>query len=138
MQSRIDKCTEKHQAGYNCAQAVACVYADLVGMDEETMFKVTECLGLGQGAMLGTCGAVAGACVLAGMKNSCGDLQNPNSKGATYKLGKEITETFKAQNGSIICKEIKGVETGKVLRSCPDCIRDAAALAEKILFADQQ
>lgn len=136
MQSRVDEATKRHQSGYNCAQAVACAYADLVGMDEATMFKVTEGLGLGQGSMLGTCGAVAGACALAGMKNSCGDLQNPNSKGSTYKLVKEITETFKAQNGSIICKDLKGVETGTVLRTCPDCIRDAAALAEKILFAE--
>ncbi len=127
MQSRVDEATKRHQSGYNCAQAVACAYADLVGMDEATMFKVTE--GLGRGA-------VAGACAVAGMKNSCGDLQNPNSKGATYKLVKEITETFKEQNKSIICKELKGVETGTVLRSCPDCIRDAAALVEKVLFAD--
>lgn len=138
MQTRIEKCTEKHQAGFNCAQAVACTYADLVGVEEETMFKITEGLGLGQGGMLGTCGAVAGACVLAGMKNSCGDLQNPNSKGSTYKLAKMITEGFQAQNCSVICRELKGVDTGKVLRSCPDCITDAAALAERILFSEEQ
>ncbi|MDO4617377.1 MAG: C-GCAxxG-C-C family protein [Lachnospiraceae bacterium] len=137
MQSRVDLCTKRHQNGYNCAQAVACAYADLVGMDEETMFKVTEGLGLGQGAMLGTCGAVAGACVLAGMKNSCGDLSNPNSKGSTYKLVKEITETFKADHGTVICRELKGVDTGKVVLSCPDCIRNAAALAEKVLFSEE-
>ena len=137
MQTRIEQTIERHDKGYNCAQAVACTYCDLVGMDEETMFKVTEGFGAGQGSMTGTCGALAGACALAGMKRSTGNLQTPDSKAATYKLSREIMNSFKEQNGSVICKELKGVETGKVLRSCPDCIKDAARLAEEILFADK-
>lgn len=31
----------------------ACTYCDLVGVDEETMFKMTEALGLGMGCMDG-------------------------------------------------------------------------------------
>ena len=38
METRVDKVAEKHKSGYNCAQAVACAYCDLVGIDEETMF----------------------------------------------------------------------------------------------------
>ena len=136
MESRIEQTIIRHDKGYNCAQAVACTYCDLVGIDEETMFKMTEGLGFGMGGAQGTCGAVTGACVLAGMKNSCGDLVNPSTKAATYKLSKKISEGFKAQNGALACKDLKGMETGKVLRSCPDCIRDAAALAEKILFEE--
>lgn len=86
--------------------------------------------------MDGTCGAVSGACALAGMKRSTANLVNPDSKGATYQLVKAIVKEFKDQNGSIICKDLKGIETGNVLRSCPDCIRDAARLAEKVLFED--
>ena len=32
-----------------------------------------------------------------------------------------------------ICRELKGVETGKVLCSCPQCIADAVALTEEYL-----
>lgn len=49
METRVDKVAEKHKSGYNCAQAVACAYCDLVGIDEETMFRLTEGLGLGMG-----------------------------------------------------------------------------------------
>ena len=45
--TRIDETIKRHDKGYNCAQAIACTYCDLVGMDEETMFKVAEGLGLG-------------------------------------------------------------------------------------------
>lgn len=136
MESRIEQTIARHDRNFNCAQAVACTYCDLVGVDEVTMFRATEALGLGMGGMQGTCGAVSGACVLAGMKNSCGDLDKANTKGATYKLSKEIVRRFIEQNGSCVCRELKGVDTGKVLRSCPDCIRDAARIAEEVLFAD--
>ena len=137
MKSRIEETIKKHDQGYNCAQAVACTYCDLVGGDEETMFKMTEALGLGMGGMNGTCGALTGACVLAGMKRSTGNLEKPNSKAESYKLSREMVGQFKEQNQAVICRELKGVDTGKVLRSCQDCIMDAAAIAERVLFSEE-
>lgn len=137
MESRIDKTIELHNRGYNCAQSVACAYCDLVGVDELTMFKLTEGLGLGMGGMEGTCGALTGACILAGMKNSSGNIDAPDSKVSTYKLSREILESFRIKNGSSACKRLKGIETGKALRSCPGCIMDAADLVERILFSEE-
>ena len=130
METRVDKVAEKHKSGYNCAQAVACAYCDLVGIDEETMFRLTEGLGLGMGGMEGTCGAVTAACVIAGAKNSTVEMGGPGSKGATYKISKEIVRRFKEESGSVICKELKGINDGIVKRECIDCVRDAAALLE--------
>lgn len=134
MKTRVEETITRHDKGYNCAQAVACTYCDLVGMDEKAMFEATEALGLGMGCMEGTCGAVSGACVLAGKKNSTGNLTSPDSKADSYKLSKEIVKRFKDMNQSVTCKELKGVESGQMLRSCPDCIRDAAKIAEDVLF----
>ncbi|MBR5267692.1 MAG: C_GCAxxG_C_C family protein [Lachnospiraceae bacterium] len=136
MQTRVEETLKRHDRGFNCAQSVACTYCDLVGVDEEMMFRVTEAFGAGMGGMEGTCGAVSGACVLAGMKASTGNLEKPNSKAVSHQLAKEILKRFKEQNGSVVCKEIKGVGTGKVLRSCNDCIKDAAAIAEQVLFGE--
>ena len=44
---------------------------------------------------------------------------------------------FKEKNGSYLCRELKGVETGKVLCSCPQCIMDAVALTEAYLAEHQ-
>lgn len=136
MQSRVNDCIMRHDMGFNCAQSVACTYADLVGCDEQTIFKMTEGLGLGMGGMQGTCGALSGACVLAGMKNSGGDLQNPTTKAQTYQLSREIVRRFQEKAGATICKDLKGIETGVMLHSCPDCILDAAAIVEEVLFPD--
>ena len=134
METRVQETIKKHDQGYNCAQAVACTYSDLVGVDERTMFKMTEALGLGMGCMEGTCGAVSGACVVAGMKNSTGNLEKPDSKVASYKLSKEIVKKFEERNTTVTCKDLKGIETGVVIRKCPDCIMDAAKILEETLF----
>ncbi len=135
MESRKKIAIEKHDLGYNCAQSVALTYADLVDMAPEHLFKITEGFGLGGGNMQGTCGAISGAIALIGLLNSCGDLKHPSTKAQTYALGREILERFKAQNGSILCHELKGAGTGKVLRSCPDCIMDACQLFEELYEA---
>lgn len=135
MESRKKIAIEKHDLGYNCAQSVALTYADLVDMAPEHLFKITEGFGLGGGNMQGTCGAISGAIALIGLLNSCGDLEHPSTKAQTYALGREILERFKAQNGSVLCHELKGVSTGKALRSCPDCIMDACQLFEELYEA---
>ena len=136
MGSRKEKANALHDKGYNCAQAVACTFADKVDVDEEVLFRACEGLGLGMGCMQGTCGAISGACVLAGFVNSSANLDAPNSKQATYKLSRQIVEQFQARNSATVCKDLKGVETGKMLRACPDCIKDAVEFAEKVLFAE--
>jgi C_GCAxxG_C_C family probable redox protein len=107
------------------------IYRRKIGIDEETLFKAGEGFGLGMGAMACTCGAVSGAVMLAGLKNSGG--VNQRTKVATYKLAAKIVDEFKAKNQSVICREIKGVDTGKVLRSCSGCIEDAVKIAQEVL-----
>lgn len=133
MNTRVEEAGKRHEKGYNCAQAVACTYCDLVGISENEMFRIMEGYGLGMGCMQGVCGAVSGAIALTGAKNSLG-CDSPTTKRATYQLSTEILDRFQKKNGSLICRELKGVDTGKTLRSCPGCIQDAAELVEEILF----
>ena len=133
MSDRIQKALDNHNKNYKCCQSVACAYCDLLGIDEATMFKAGEAFGLGMGNMEGTCGAIAGAVLLAGFKNSSANLEKPNSKASTYKLSAAILKAFEEKNGATLCHVIKGRDTGNVLRSCSGCIEDAAQIAEDIL-----
>lgn len=137
MESRAAIAAENHKKGYNCAQSVACAYCDLVGVDEKTMFRLTEGFGLGMGNMEGTCGAISAACLLAGMMSSTANLDKPDSKKETYKLSKAMLDAFREKAGDVTCKAIKGVETGVVLHACSDCITDAARIAEAVLFTQE-
>ena len=42
MESRVEQAAERKMCGYNCAQAVACTYCDLAGIDEETVRNLTR------------------------------------------------------------------------------------------------
>ena len=112
MDSRIKDTIVRHDKGFNCAQAVACTYCDLLGYKEEDIFRMTEGFGLGMGCMAGTCGALSGAVLLAGLKNSDGQINAPKTKGKTYKLSRQLLERFQERCGSTICAELKGVTTG--------------------------
>ena len=136
MSIKTDKAAQNHQKGYNCAQAVACAFAEEMEIDESIIFKMMEGHGLGMGCMEGTCGAVTAACVIAGAKNSTVEMGGPGSKGATYKISKEIVRRFKEESGSVICKELKGVETGTPAKACPDCVKDAARILEEVVFGE--
>ena len=131
---RIKKADELHSKGYNCAQAVACAYCDLFNADEKEVFRMMEAYGLGMGDMKCTCGAVSGMVTLAGLKNSDANLDAPKTKGSTYKITNELTKAFREKNGSVICADLKGVETGEPLRSCKGCIEDAARIIEEKLL----
>ena len=132
-ESRAERAIACHNKAYNCAQSVAFAFLDKVDIDPETLFKVTEGLGLGMGGMEGTCGAITGAVAVIGAIKSCGDIEKPVSKAATYKLSGELVKRFQEKNQATKCKDLKGIETGKVLRSCPGCIEDATAILEEIL-----
>ncbi|RZT01217.1 C-GCAxxG-C-C family protein [Cuneatibacter caecimuris] len=137
MESRVQKALDLRKKGYTCSQAVACTYCDLAGVDEKTMFRIMEGYGLGMGCMEGTCGSISGAVALAGLKQSTGNLEKPDSKAETYKLAKAIMTVFREKNGATVCRDLKGMETKKLLRDCNGCIEDACLIVEQLLFQEK-
>ncbi len=135
---RSEKALLLRKKGYNCAQAVICSFADVLELPEEELFAICEGFGVGMGDMSSVCGAVVGAVMAAGYKNSSRNLEHPDSGASTLKLSRTITKSFIEQNHSMICKELKGVETGVVLRECTDCIQDAVKIAERVLLQGEE
>lgn len=126
METRVKEAENRKMCGYNCAQAVACTYCDLAGMDEETAKNLTQgfAVGIG-GSMEATCGALIGAVNVLGLIN-----KNPQK---TMQGARRMIDAFKEQNGTVICRELKGMDDGIVKRECIDCVKDAALLLEQEL-----
>ena len=124
-----------HHQGFNCAQAVACSYCNVLGFDPETVFRMMEAFGFGMGTM-SVCGAVSAMTAVVGMKESCAEPGNSSTKKKSYAISKAMHKAFAEKNGSVICRDIKGVDTKKVLRSCDGCIMDAAEIIEAYLAGD--
>lgn len=118
------KAVEYKNNGHNCAQAVARAIAEARGMDSEGIVFATAGFGAGMGTMQATCGALVGANMMAGVETN----------GArTVMKAKNIFNEFNDMCGATICKDLKGVETGKVLCSCDQCVMNAVLAYEKIM-----
>ena len=136
IEERVAEIKDKHTRGYNCAQIVLCSYAEELGIDEETLFRISEGFGAGMGGMMQTCGAVTAMFLALGLANSSGDLQACDTKPQTMKKVRELAAEFEKKNGSIVCRELKGIDTGKVLRSCDGCIEDGIRILGEYLLDD--
>lgn len=100
----------------NCTQAVLKAFEDKMNVSESDLMLLGAGFAAGMGCMESTCGALIGAVMVAGKLS--------DGKG-TSRLSKEILGKFKEKSGATICKELKGIETGKVLCECPDCCQNA-------------
>ena len=138
IEERVRQIPVLHHKGYTCAQTVLCVYADLLEMDERDLFRISEGFGGGMGGMMLTCGAVTSMAMATNLKNSCGDPESCSTRGSSIRLVRKLAEEFQNKNGSVICRDLKGIGTGKILRDCPGCIEDAIRILGKEVFGLQE
>lgn len=125
MSKRTDKAVDIRQGKFNCAQAVALAFNDVTDIDDDTVCRMTQAFGGGLGGMDGQCGALSGAAVIIG-------LMYDDKQTAMMKI-RRIADAFKERNGTLICRELKGVDSGESVRSCDDCVRDASEFLEREL-----
>lgn len=97
---------ELFMGGYNCAQAVAVAFCDVTGMDRELAAKLSSSFGGGMGRMREVCGAVSGMLMVAGILYGHDLPEDNKEKMEHYALVQELAGQFRAQAGSIVCREI--------------------------------
>lgn len=140
---------ELFKSGLNCAQAVYLTFAEELGLDENTAKLAASGLGGGVGRMREVCGAVTGATLALGHRFGA-------DKNAIYENVQKLCADFKAETGSIICREMlamsqtgaDGVEVGGRAeertasyykkRPCPEIVRLGAMLAAAIMQQETQ
>ena len=90
--------------GYNCSQAVAMAFADDMGMEKSTVARLTVGFGGGMGRMREVCGTVSGMSFVLSV------LYGDSQKNDVYKMVQDVAGKFKAENGSIVCRELLGLD----------------------------
>ena len=109
----------------NCCQAVLVAFATELGRSEEELLRLGSGFGSGMGNMEGTCGALVGAIMVSSLLSE---------KGTSMAASRTIFPRFKELcGGATVCRDLKGVGTGKVLCSCEDCVRNAVHAAAETL-----
>ena len=122
---RYVKAVEYKRSGYNCTEAVLKAYSDLIDLTDEQIKAISSGFCIGMGCFESTCGALIGANIILGLLNKTGKRTNSFSS--------EMLKGFEAASGATICKDLKGIETGKVICSCDDCVKNACIVLDREL-----
>lgn len=143
-----EKAKENFLAGYNCAQSVFLAFCDETGLEPETAAKLASSFGGGMGRLREVCGAVSGMFLAAGMIKGYSEPADQEGKRAQYELVQNLAKEFEKKNGSIICRELLGLDQKHdspdpsartpeyyQKRPCAELVADAAELLERILYA---
>ena len=142
-----ERAVELFHEGYNCAQSVFTAFSYRFGIDEETAKKISAGLGGGVGRMREVCGAVSGAAMVIGSVCSATEGKDSDSKQKNYELVREFADRFIKRNGSIVCRELLGLDvkmenTAKPdsrtaeyykKRPCVELVGDAAEILAEII-----
>lgn len=143
-----EKAKDLFQSGYNCAQSVFAAYAEELGMDFETALKVSSSFGAGMGRLREVCGTVSGMFMVVGLALGYSTSANKDEKTEHYKRIQYLAAEFEKMNGSIICRELLGLDHKKdsptpsdrtteyyKKRPCKELVGDACKILDKYLEA---
>lgn len=131
------------KSGYNCAQSVFLTYAEKYGFSKETALKLSSSFGGGMGRMREVCGAVSAMFMIAGLEKGYTENNNDEIKAEHYTRIQDLAKEFKKKYGTIICREILGVDADDnpipskrttqyyEERPCEECIAYACNIIDK-------
>lgn len=99
---------EYFMKGYNCSQAIVLAFSDRTGLDEHTAAKLASSFGGGFGRMREVCGTFSGMSLVLGMLygyDAANETETANKK-LHYARVQELAARFRAEFGSIVCREL--------------------------------
>lgn len=103
----------------NCAQSVLKVFQDKLNLDDSEIMRIGAGFAAGMGSLESTCGALIGSVIAAGILSG--------GKG-TVRIANRMLKSFNEKSGATICKDLKGIGSGKVLCECKDCVYNAVEI----------
>lgn len=105
-----EKAANNFRKGYNCAQSVLLAFADKVGLKDEEALRLASSFGGGMGRLREVCGAVSAMFMIAGFLKGYTEPNNDIVKANHYKLIQDLATEFKSKHGTIICRELLGLD----------------------------
>jgi C_GCAxxG_C_C family probable redox protein len=110
VEERVERARGYFLEGYNCAQAVVMAFDDVMAMSPESLAKLAAPFGGGMGRMREVCGTVSGMAMVAGAIQPSADPKNLEERKLNYALVQTFADSFRKENGDIVCRRLLGLE----------------------------
>lgn len=142
MSKRAEIANEFHLRGYSCAQAVACAFGDVIGLEEKQIAALLS--GFGGGFRSGEiCGVISGAITVLGARWPHDIAEDMAAKEFAAEKAKEFQRRFLEKFPAVRCADIKelpcateksptAVQLG-LEKACAVYITAAAEIVEEML-----
>ncbi len=117
--TKAEKARELFLSGYNCCQAVAGAFSEEMGMELDVVTKICSPFGGGFGRTREVCGTVSGMMFVLGALRGYNDPNAREEKSRVYREAQELINKFKEDNGSVICRELLGLQKGEDVSPVP-------------------
>lgn len=104
-----EKAVALFKEGYNCSQSVFGAFAEDYDLDQDLAMRIAASFGGGMGRMREVCGAVSGMFLVAGLETGATVGSDREQKAENYAEVQALADRFRTQNGSIICRELLGL-----------------------------
>lgn len=95
--------------GANCAQSVVGAFASECGLTEAEAMRLASGFGAGMGRLREVCGTVSGMVLVANLLFGPTNASEKSEKDAHYAFIQELAGAFRAETGSIVCRELLGL-----------------------------
>ena len=147
LKSKGDIAYDNFLRGYNCTQAVTAAFAEELGLDEQTAARLSCGFGGGMGRLREVCGTFSGVVMVLSALYGYDDPKDTATKKELYEKIQTLAKRFKQDNGSIICRELLGLDKSEKIsaspeprtpeyykkRPCPELCRYAANILEEFI-----
>jgi C_GCAxxG_C_C family probable redox protein len=128
------------EQGFSCGQAVLAGHAARFGLERDAALRVACAFGGGVARTGATCGAVNGALMVIGLAEGRTRVEDGAALERTYGAARTFLERFRAEHGSLTCRDLLGVDIstaegheaasarGLFRARCPGFVRSAARI----------
>lgn len=110
MSTRREKAMQSFLDGYNCAQCMVLAFEDMLTIDLDTALRIASPFGGGMGRLREVCGSVSGMFMVLGYIKGYNEPGDYTGKKELYEHVQELARRYEEANGSIICRELLGLD----------------------------
>lgn len=149
--TRKEKAMQSFLDGYNCSQCMILAFEDVIrehaDIDIEMALKIASPFGGGMGRLREVCGSVSGMFMILGYIKGYNEPGDYEGKKELYAHIQELAKRYEAANGSIICRELLGLDVKRQdatpekrteeyykKRPCTEKIGSAAEILEEYIL----
>jgi C_GCAxxG_C_C family probable redox protein len=135
---KTERALKYFDQGFSCSQSVLSAFSPVFGLNRTQALRIASAFGGGICRRGDLCGAITGGLMVIGLKHGRARANDVTAKEKTYRLAQRFMRWFERQYGTLLCRELIGVDLSKSekrrSRSHADICREIVQATQAYLY----